>query len=79
MSNIKPTKETIQKAREVYLERTRPLYLRLFEVRNVQTVKYLFNHLNMTLEPIVFESNEEKLILSQIDDIYNQTIKEFNL
>lgn len=78
MSNIQQ-KEVIMKAREEYLKRTEPLYKELFEVRNKQTIRYLFNHLNNTLEPIVFESNEEKLILSKIDDIFNQITKEFNL
>jgi len=72
-------KERIKKAREEYLERTRPWFLELMNIRQKQSIKYLFNHLNNTLEPIVFESNEEKLVLRQIDDIFNQISKEFNL
>ena len=72
-------KKRVLLAREEYLKRTQGLYLQLFEIRSKQNIKYLFNHLNKTLEPIVFESNEEKLVLSQIDDIFNQVTKEFNL
>jgi len=68
-----------KEAKVEYTKRTHSLYLKLFDIRQKQTVKYLFNFLNNTLEPIVFESNEEKLVLSQIDDIFNQITKEFNL
>lgn len=71
--------ERIKKAKEEYLERTKPWFLELMDIRQKQNIKYLFNQLNNTLEPIVFESNEEKLILSEIDKIFNQINKEFNL
>lgn len=69
----------VEKAREEYLKRTEGLYLQLFDIRQKQTIKYLFNHLNNTLEPIVFESNEEKLVLSKIDTILNEIYKKYNL
>ncbi len=72
-------KERIKKAKEEYLERTRPWFLKLMDIRQKQNIKYLFNHLNNTLEPIVFESNEEKLVLWEIDKIFNQINKEFKL
>lgn len=69
----------LRRAKEEYLKRTQPWFLKLMDIRQKQNIKYLFNQLNNTLEPIVFESNEEKLILSEIDKIFNQINKEFNL
>lgn len=71
--------ERIKQAREEYLRRTQPWFLQLMEIRQKQNIKYLFNHLNNTLEPIVFESNEEKLVLWEIDRIFHQISKEYNL
>lgn len=68
-----------EQAREEYFKRTNSLYLQLFDIRQSQNIKFLFNHLNNTLEPIVFESNEEKLVLREIDNIFNQITKEFDL
>lgn len=72
-------KQKIKEAREEYLSRTQSLYLELFHIRQKQNMKYLFNHLNNTLEPIVFESNEEKLVLSKIDEVFNEVSRKFNL
>lgn len=72
-------KKRVKEAKEEYLKLTQPLFLKLSDIREKQNVKYLFNHSDNTLEPIVFETNEEKLILSQIDIIFDQINKKFKL
>lgn len=68
-----------KQARVEYLKRTQSLFIQLAEIRMNQTIKYLYNHLNNTLERIIHETEEEKIILKQIDEIFDQITKEFNL
>lgn len=68
-----------KQAKVEYLKRTQGLFMQLSVVRMNQTIKYLYNHLNNTLERIIHETKEEKMILKQIDEIFSQITKEFNL
>lgn len=69
----------VKQARVEYLKRTQSLFMQLSVIRMNQTIKYLYNHLNNTLERLVHETDEEKIILKQIDEIFDQITKEFNL